>query len=207
MAVEVNHPDRIKWNSTYEHRHHSFDPHPIVEVIQTLSLPHGDVLELAAGPSGTALSLAKENPAGGKAWAVDISDVAIRALECQAHKNGLVNNMRCLVADLESWHPPEDTFSLICATRFWDPKVFVEACQSVMMGGYVVWETFTLAEQNYRPSFKSKWCWQLNEPVKHLPLGFCTVILEDKDDGHSATRLWVGRKKFDGTLFQDSLSR
>lgn len=205
MAVEVNHSDRIKWNSKYEHRQHSFEPHPIVEVIESLSVPHGDVLELASGPSGSALALAKSNPADGKVWAVDISDVAIRALECEAHRRGVVNTLRCMVVDLESWHPPTETFSLIYATRFWDPKVFVEACQALRVGGYVVWETYTIAEQAYRPRFKSKWCWAPNEPAELMPLGFCTVTKEDKDDGHSATRLWVGRKKYDGTLFQDSV--
>lgn len=203
MLVDITHPDRIKWNSKYESKTLHFETHSILEVIRELSLPQGDILELASGPSGTALELAALNLAKGLVWAVDISDVATAAMEQEAMRRKLLPNFRSLSKDLLAWEIPRDTFSLIYATRYWEPGVFQEATKALKPGGYLIWETFTMHEKKYRPKFREEWCMKPDEPASLIPPGFCTVKEVKKDDGKSATKLWVGRKMFEGNLFPD----
>src|SRR5690242_21506563 len=53
------HPDRLKWNARYRHLFAArFTPHPLAVAALALPLPAGPVLDLASGPSGSALAAA-----------------------------------------------------------------------------------------------------------------------------------------------------
>src|SRR6185437_5582304 len=63
------HPDRLKWNARYRHLFAArFTPHPLAAAALALPLPGGPVLDLASGPSGSALAAAA---AGREVTAVD----------------------------------------------------------------------------------------------------------------------------------------
>lgn len=187
--------DREKWNEKWSAARAGFAPHPLAEAALAAGIPEGEVLELAAGPSGIALRLAA---AGRKVLAVDVSDVALRQLEEEAAKRGLADDIHVLCADLETWTPPADAYALVIALRYWDPAVFAAAAAAVEPGGLLAWETFTLAERRYRPTFSERFCLGPDEPV--LPAGFTELVRADLDDGRAATRRLLARRSGLSTL-------
>jgi Methyltransferase domain len=175
--------DRDKWNTRFAANAPSFAPHPILADLP----PAPRVLELAAGPSGTALALAR---AGADVTVVDVSDVALAQLGNEARTRGL--QLTLVHEDLASW-TPTSTYDLVFATRFWAADVFARAAAAVAPGGTLAWETFTLAERRYRPSFSEAFCLGPDDP--HLPPDFEILTRRDLDDGTSATRRIVARRQ------------
>src|ERR1700729_106220 len=100
-AELAGHPDRLRWNARYEDGFGgSFAPHPLAAAALSLDLPDGPVLELASGPSGSALLAAA---AGRRVTAVDVSEVALRLLAGEAQRRGLAGLISCVHADLSGW--------------------------------------------------------------------------------------------------------
>lgn len=131
------HPDRLRWNTRYESNEPSFAPHPLVAAALSAGLPDGPVLELACGPSGSALALAAE---GRHVIAVDIADRALADLAREAGRRGLAGKIDCVVADVPSYAPGRERFALVLATLFWDTDAFRSACDAVRPGGLLAWE-------------------------------------------------------------------
>ncbi len=181
--------EREKWNQRFAAAAPGFLPHPIVTELRPRIAPGARVLELASGPSGSALALAA---AGADVTAVDISDVALTRLATAAAQRGL--HVTVANHDLSAWTPPAAAFALVFATRFWDAAVFARAAAAVAPGGTLAWETFTLAEQRYRPSFAPEFCLQAGEPASLLPAGWVVEVLRELDDGASATRRLIARR-------------
>ena len=100
----AGHPDRIRWNARYSESVPSFTPHPVAQAALALPLPDGPVLELACGPSGSALLAAAT---GRSVTVVDASDVALGMLADEAERRGLGSQITPVLADLGSWQPPQ----------------------------------------------------------------------------------------------------
>jgi 2-polyprenyl-3-methyl-5-hydroxy-6-metoxy-1,4-benzoquinol methylase len=189
----INHPDQVKWNKKYSKMIDiKFPTHPILSVLKDLSLPTAPILELACGLSGNVLSLAS---LGYNVLAVDISEVALNLLESTIKKNHLESKVSLLLADLTNWQPPKETFSLVLALRYWDKKSFSNACQSVIKGGFIAWETFNKHHLCYHPHFHAEWCLDSNEPANLLTSDFKILNEQDFDNGHTATRRLIAQRK------------
>ena len=81
-AELAGHPDRLRWNARYAAGDPaSFTPHPLAVRALALELPPGPVLELACGPSGSALLAAE---AGRAVTAVDVSEIGLGLLDAEA---------------------------------------------------------------------------------------------------------------------------
>ncbi len=92
----ADHPDRLRWNARYGGGFvPSFTPHPLAVQALAMPLPPGGVLELACGPSGSALAAAA---AGRHVTAVDAADVALGLLAAQASRAGSAGSW--------SWYTP-----------------------------------------------------------------------------------------------------
>ncbi len=193
MSADAPAPDapdtRTRWNARFAAATPELAPHPLVTVLQVTA--GARVLELACGPSGSALALAA---AGAQVLAVDVSDVALAQLAAEAARRGLAARLTTLQADLGAWTPPAAGFDLVFATRFWDAAVFARAAAAVAPGGTLAWETFTLAERAHRPGFAAAFCLRDGEPASLLPPDFQVLRAEDLDDGKSATRRLVARR-------------
>lgn len=183
--------DRQKWNARYRDGTPDFASHPLVAAALAAGVPDGPVLELACGPSGSALALAA---AGRRVVALDVSDVALAQLRAEAARRGLAKLVQPLEADLAAYTLPPAAFALVLATRFWDPAAFRAAAAAVFRGGLLAWETFTLAEQRYRPGFPAAFCLADGEPATLLPDDFTVLETRDLDDGASATRRLLARR-------------
>jgi SAM-dependent methyltransferase len=187
------HADRVKWNAKYSAvAEPTFAPHTICAAGLALGLPEGRVLELACGPSGNALALAQ---AGRHVTAVDISDVGLRILGKEAQRRGLGDRIALVDADLGSFRPEPRAFALVLCTHYWDRGVFDVACGAVAAGGVLAWVTFSLDERKYRPTFRPEWCVGEGEPASLLPEGFTVIEQASLDDGRSATRRLLARRR------------
>lgn len=188
----ANHPDKIKWNEKYSRVFRKeFIPHPILESIKNLSLPSAPVLELACGLSGNVLELAS---LGYRVLAVDISDVALDLLANQLKEKQLEPRVSLLVEDLNNWQAPKETFSLVLGLKYWDRKCFLTACQTVIKGGIIAWETFNKKHLCYHPHFHPEWCLEKGEPANLLTSDFEILIEQDFDNGFSSTHRLIARR-------------
>jgi SAM-dependent methyltransferase len=170
-------PDRLRWNARYAGSFEaSFRPHPLAEQALSLGLVGGAVLDLASGPSGSALLAAA---AGRRVTAVDVSEVALGLLSQEAKRRGLSDLITLTRADLAAWRPPPGGYALVLCTGFWDREVFAAATEAVAPGGLIGWEAFTADARRARPGLCADWLMGPGEPAALLPAGF--TVLDDRD--------------------------
>jgi SAM-dependent methyltransferase len=182
----ADHPDRLRWNARYEDGYGgSFAPHPLAVRALSLESPDGPVLDLASGPSGTALLAAD---AGRMVTAVDVSEVALALLAEEAQRRGIGDLITLVHADLQAWRPQPGSYSLVVCTGYWDSAVFAAAADSVAAGGLLGWEAFTAAARRARPGLCADWCLDPGEPASLLPAGFTVLAQQDLPDDQQATR-------------------
>jgi SAM-dependent methyltransferase len=187
----ASHPDRLRWNARYEGgAGRAFLAHPLAAEALSLQLPDGPVLELASGPSGTALLAAA---AGRQVTAVDVSEVALGLLAAEARRRGIGQLLTLVHADLESWRPQPGRYSLVLCTGYWDRPVFAPAAAAVAPGGLLGWEAFTEAARRARPGLCAGWCLAPGEPASLLPAGFTILSqagqpAEDRPGDQPGTR-------------------
>jgi len=185
-AELAGHPDRLRWNARYEDGFGgSFAPHPLAAAALSLDLPDGPVLELASGPSGSALLAAA---AGRRVTAVDVSEVALRLLAGEAQRRGIGDLITLVHADLAAWRPRPGRFALVLCSGYWDRAVFAAAADAVAAGGLLGWEALTAAARRTRPGLCAGWCLDPGEPASLLPAGFTVLAQQDPSDDQRGTR-------------------
>ena len=187
----ARHPDRLRWNSRYGSGYTpAFTAHPLAVRALSMRLPAGPVLELASGPSGSALLLAA---AGRPVTAVDASDVALRMLFDEATRRGLAGLITLVHADLTAWRAAPGCAALLICTGFWDRGVFAAAVGAVASGGLIAWEALTSGARTHRPSLPEPWCLGSGEPGTLLPDGF--EIVDQHDVAGAAKRQLLARRR------------
>lgn len=186
-------PDRLKWNARYSAAGYSpsFTPHPLAVRALSLPIPAGPVLELACGPSGSALHAAA---LGRAVTAVDASDVALGLLAGQAQSRGLADRITVVNADLRRWRPAPRGFALVLATGYWDRALFGAAADAVLDGGLLAWEAFTVAARSARPSLPADWCLRPGEPASLLPAGFAVLSQQEAGQPPGVRRRLIARR-------------
>jgi hypothetical protein len=166
----VAHPDRLRWNARYGAGFSaSFEPHAVAIEALASTLPTGPVLELASGPSGSALLAAA---AGREVVAVDASDVALGLLADESDRRGLSEMITLVHADLSVWRPEPGRYSLVLCTGFWDRDLFPAGVGAVAPGGLLGWEALTVETLREQPHIPIAWCVMPGEPASLLPVGW-----------------------------------
>lgn len=175
------HSDRERWDARYGGGFRpSFAAHPLaVRALAVLGAGGPErlpVLDLACGPSGSALVAAER---GHRVVAVDISEVALGMLGAEAEARGLAALITLVSADLGAWRPEAGRFGLVLCTGYWDRELFPEAARGVAEGGLLAWEAFTVEAMRVRPGLPRQWCLAPGEPASLLPDGFEVICQED----------------------------
>ncbi len=187
----ADHPDRLRWNARYSQgARPSFAAHSLAARALALPVPDGPVLELACGPSGSALLAAAQ---GHPVTAVDASDVALGLLQDEACRRGLDGLITPVHADLGAWRPPPAAYAVVLCTGYWDRTVFAPACHAVCPGGVLAWEALTEAARRERPHIPAEWCVRQGEPASLLPPGFDLVDQHDVSGGANPRRRLLAR--------------
>lgn len=185
----AEHPDRLRWNAKYGDAPALSPVHPLAERALALGFPDGPVLDLASGPSGSALLAAG---AGHRVTAVDISETALGRLGAEARRRGLGPLITLVQADLGRWRPEPPGYALVLCTGFWDRAVFGRAAGAVLPGGLLAWEAFTEAARRDRPRMPAEWCLAPGEPASLLPDGY--TVLDQADDASAGKRRLLARR-------------
>jgi SAM-dependent methyltransferase len=189
----AGHPDRLRWNARYSAGSApSFAAHPVAQEALALALPDGPVLELASGPSGSALLAAAT---GRPVTAVDASEVALGMLADEARRRGLGTLVTIVQADLGGWQPVASAFSLVLCTGYWDRAVFARATSAVSHSGVLAWEALTEAARRDRPHLPPEWCAAQGEPASLLPPGFTVLSQQDAGPEPQARRRLMARRQ------------
>jgi SAM-dependent methyltransferase len=186
-------PDRLRWNDRYDSASHapSFAPHPLAELALGLPLTVGPVLELACGPSGSALLAAER---GRSVVAVDVSEVALGLLIAEARRRHLEQLISAVQADLTAWQPGPQAYALVLCTGYWDRAVFAVAARLVVPDGLLAWEALTHAARRARPRLPAEWCLAPGEPASLLPPGFEVVSQQDAGPEPAVWRRLLARR-------------
>jgi len=191
-----NHPDRLKWNARYLDPKPSlvFGSAPIYDLIHSVGLADGPILELACGMSSIALDFAAE---GRDVCVVDISDIALDRLTRMAHARRLSDKLQCVQADLNTWQPPEGrAFALVVCVMYWERGVFDYAWPLVAHQGMLAWQGFTMEHLRYRSSQNPAWCLDEGEPFSILPGDQFEIQYEkDIDEGHRVIRRMIAKRR------------
>ena len=173
----TDHPDRRRWNARYGGNYAAtFRPHPLAAEALRLALGAGPVLELAAGPSGSALLAAA---AGHPVTVIDISDAGLGLLAVEASRRGVAERLALVHADLARWAPGADRYALVLCTNFWERAVFDAALRAVAADGLLAWESLTEAAREGRPQLPAQWCVGPGEPASLLPPEFDVIDQHD----------------------------
>lgn len=187
-------PDRLRWNERYASGAYaaSFEVRPLAQQALALPLPDGPVLDLASGPSGSALLAAQR---GREVTAVDVSDVALGLLAAEAQRRRVGDLVTLVHADLPSWRLPSgQVYALALCTGYFDRAVFAMAAGAVAAGGLLGWEAFTLAARRERPRLPADWCLGPGEPATLLPDGFEVISQEEVGPEPAARRRLLARR-------------
>jgi SAM-dependent methyltransferase len=189
----ADNPDQMRWNARYGGGFTaSFEPHPLAVLALSLPLPAGPVLDLACGPSGSALLAAAS---GHEVVAVDASDVALDLLGRQASRRGLSAMISLVHADLRVWRPGPSRYSVVLCTGYWDRQLFGAAAAAVAPRGLLAWEAFTTRALSARPGLPAQWCLRAGEPAALLPAGYDVVSQADlPGDGAGEKRRMLARR-------------
>lgn len=186
MSDLAAHPDRQRWNARYAGPHRpSFAAHPLMKLALSAPLPEGPVLDLASGPSGSALLAAA---AGRRVTAVDVSDLALGLLVEEAGRRDLLERICRVQADLTAWRPPPDSYAVVLCTGYWDRDLFPAAADAVIPGGLLGWEALTVGARRERPRLPASWCLGTGEPACLLPASFRVLRQQDLPPGQASTR-------------------
>jgi hypothetical protein len=174
-------PDRLRWNARYGGNYTpTFAAHPLATQALALQLPPGPMLELACGPSGSALLAASS---GRHVTAVDASDLALRILSDEAARRDLGGLIAPAHADLVSWQPEAAAYALVLCTGYWDRAIFPRAAAALAVGGVLAWEGLTQAARVDRPQIPEQWCLEPGEPASLLPPHFEVISQDDVAPG------------------------
>jgi hypothetical protein len=188
--VPGDHADRIRWNAKWAAGPApSFTPHPLAVRALALDLPDGPVADLACGPSGAVLMAAAQ---GRPVTAVDVSEVALGLLGDEARRRGLADLITLVHADLSSWTPEPQSYTLVLGIGFWDVAVFRAAAVAVAAGGVLAWEALTAEALRRHPGLPPEFCVGPGEPASLLPAGF--TVIDQADVPRRARRRLLARR-------------
>ena len=168
----------------------SFTPHPLVETALTLALPAGPMLDLACGPSGSALAVAAS---GRPVTAVDVSDVALRLLAGEAMSRGLAGLITAVHADLATWRPEPASYAVVLCSGYWDRAVFAAAGagdgrRRAGLGG------IHRRGQARAAAAPAEWCLRPGEPASLLPSAYGMLIDKPADRERGRMRQLLARR-------------
>ncbi len=166
--------DRVRWNERYRVGQGPTRVNPRLQKYLPL-LKRGRALDLAAGVGQNAQLLTE--------WSVILADLSEEAL---ARAQG--QRVQC---DSGALPFPSHTFDTVICTRFFDPRVHFP--ELLTPGGTLFFETFTTADEKYRPDLGPAHRFNPAD-IPIICQGLDVLHFEETDDGTRVFGTLVARK-------------
>ena len=173
--------DQIRWDKKYSTKKYLFGREAIPFLQDHVDLlPKGHVLDLAMGEGRNGVFLATK---GFQVTGVDISAEGLKKAETLAAELGVT--IKTVVADLESYEIPANTFDVIICTYYLQRDLFSKIAAALKPGGMALIETYTMDHLQYRSGFNKAFLLEPNELLSMLP-GLRIVRYQEVDTGKVA---------------------
>jgi len=173
--------DQIRWDKKYSTKKYLFGREAISFLQDHVDLlPKGHVLDLAMGEGRNGVFLATK---GFQVTGVDISAEGLKKAETLAAELGVT--IKTVVADLEFYEIPANTFDVIICTYYLQRDLFSKIAAALKPGGMALIETYTMDHLQYRSGFNKAFLLEPNELLSMLP-GLRIVRYQEVDTGKAA---------------------
>ena len=173
--------DKQRWDKKYDTETYLFGRNPIPFLKDHLDLlPKGAALDLAMGEGRNGVFLATK---GFQVTGVDISEAGFKKALALAAEKGV--KLTTVVADLDQYTIPPNTYDVIICTYFLQRDLFPKIAAALKPGGVAVIETYTVDNLQYRPTFNKAFLLERNELLTLLP-GLRVLRYQEVDTGDAA---------------------
>ena len=173
--------DKERWDKKYDTETYLFGRNPIPFLKDHLDLlPKRGALDLAMGEGRNGVFLATK---GLQVTGVDISEAGFKKARALAAEKGV--KLTTMVADLEQYTIPPNTYDVIVCTYFLQRDLFPKIAAALKPGGVAVIETYTVDNLQYRPTFNKAFLLERNELLTLLP-GLRVLRYQEVDTGDAA---------------------
>jgi SAM-dependent methyltransferase len=173
--------DQIRWDNKYATEKYLFGREAIPFIQDHVDLlPKGPVLDLAMGEGRNGVFLAAK---GYQVTGIDISEEGLKKAQALAAEHGVT--LKTVVADLDTYDIPPNTFDVIICTYYLQRDLFPKIAAALKPGGMALIETFTLDHLQYQPRFNKAYLLLPNELLTMLP-GLRVIHYQEVDTGQAA---------------------
>ena len=174
--------DQEKWDKKFSEKSELLKPREASLYLQKLALVGKDkiALDLACGAGRHSLYLAKQ---GFKVFALDISEVALTAVDKLIEKEGVANQVTTAHSDLDEFAPEVALYDLIVMSNFLDRDLIKRACVGLKKDGLFFVETYMDDPSNEKKDSNPDFLLQKGE-LKQLfaPKNYELVLYEEFDN-------------------------
>ncbi|NIO10027.1 MAG: methyltransferase domain-containing protein [Deltaproteobacteria bacterium] len=146
IFLKMGTADKVKWDARYEGKKAPGEPADFLQMIFSGSswvIPPGRSLDVATGRGRNALFLARM---GFTVDAIDISTEGLRQGKARATVMGL--SLNWIEADLARFPFPDSAYGLILNVNFLDRLLIPQIKKALEPGGYVIFDTYLIDQQN-----------------------------------------------------------
>ncbi len=139
--------DKEKWDAKYLKKSQLLRPRKPSKNLEDyiVHCKGTKALDLACGSGRNSIFLAT---CGFDVDALDIAEVAIKALEAEAEKKNLVSKINACQVDLDIYEIKEDAYDIIVMTNFLDRRVLESAKKALKKEGILFVETYMISDDN-----------------------------------------------------------
>lgn len=143
--------DKEKWDAKYLEKSQLLRPREASKNLQNniLHCKGTKALDLACGSGRNSIFLAQ---CGFEVDSFDIAEVAIMALDAEAHIKNLNSKINAAQVDLDTHNIKENYYDIIVMANFLDRKVLASAMNALKKDGILFVETYMLSDSNEKES-------------------------------------------------------
>lgn len=184
-----------EWDERYRQgRGMPEEPSALLVENRALLPPKGRALDVATGSGRNALYLAS---LGFRVTGVDVSRVAVALCREKADRLGLT--VETVVADLEGYRLPVDTYDLVINFHYLQRSLAGPIVQALKQGGVLFFESFTVDQLQYGYGPKDPAFLVLPGELREMFAGLETLLYHEGvvegDRGPKAVAQLIGRKR------------
>tara|TARA_B100001123_G_C14798127_1_gene823282 strand:+ start:89 stop:652 length:564 start_codon:yes stop_codon:yes gene_type:complete len=181
--------DKEKWNRKYNVKQYIEGkiPSDWLTCNSEVLTGNGRALDIAMGEGRNSIYLAQ---LGFKVTGIDISDIGIKKANTLAKEKNI--KLEVVLADLDEYKFKKNFFDLVICFNFLDRSLFPKIRETIIPGGLIIYETFTIDFLKYS-SFKKEWVLGCGELLQEFH-GYRILRYRELDDGYKGIASIIAQK-------------